>query len=488
MIFCIVFMGDFMIFIERFSNFLWDKTGVLLILGCGVFITIVIRGFQIRRFPHWIRLTAGRLKKGARQNDSGSISQFQALCTTLAATVGVGNIAGVSSAVYFGGPGAVFWMWVAAIFGMALSFAENSLGVFYRKRDKNGAFVGGAMYYLRDGLGEIKHLRTVGSILATVFSFFSVLAAFGMGNASQINTIVQNTCELFNPPQSNKTFSFVLGILLSIAAGCVILGGLKRIAKITEKTIPAMVIIFILGTGVIIFYNVDRILPALLSIFRHAFGIRPMLGGTAAAAIRKAVSWGLKRGVFSNEAGLGSTVTVNASANVTEPAVQGMWGMFGVFIDTAVMCTLTALCVLCSGLVDLESGKILCVSAETTLVSAAFSTVFGYAGAIFVTISLILFAFSTVIGWSQLGAVAWEYLFGEGTATIFRVLFVAAIIPAALADYSLSWGIADIANALMMVPNLFGVIILSPKVFAITQNYKDRVFRGKSVKLLLRAD
>ena len=416
---------------------------------------------------------------GAKTKENNTISQFQGLCTTLAATVGVGNIVGVSSAICLGGAGAVFWMWVAAFFGMATAYAENVLGIFYRKKDASGRWLGGAMYYLRHSLGGGR----IGKTLAIVFSLCTILVSFCMGNISQINAITENlvnfvplpTLECVKIGNSNLYIIF-LGTLLSLAVGLVIIGGISRIANFTERIVPAMITVFLVACGIVLFYNRNNIIPAVFSIFRHAFGNRAVLGGAAGTSLKHAISFGLRRGIFSNEAGLGSTVAANSSANVKEPAIGGMWGMLSVFIDTIVMCTVTALILLSSGLVNLETGAVLSHTPHTTLTAEVFGTVFGKAGNVFVTIFILLFAFSTVLGWSHFGSAAWVYLFGERSEYIYKVIFVLIIIPATTLTGDVSFGIADVANAFMLLPNLIGVISLSPLVLEITKSYKDRVF------------
>ncbi len=463
------------------NEFLWDRVAIFLVLGCGVFLTFRLRFFQLIYFPHWIKATLGGMRGGKTAlQEKGAISQFQGLCTTLAATVGVGNIVGVSSAVCLGGAGAVFWMWIAAFFGMATAYAENLLGVLYRKTDSDGNTQGGAMYYLRQCLGG----RTLGKILAAVFSLCTVLVSFCMGNISQINAITENLCASFPIAAlenikigGGSLYALLCGVLLCFAVGSVTIGGISRIAKITEKVVPAMIIAFLAASVLVLFHNRQNIMPAVSLIFRQAFSSRALSGGVAGTAVKQAISVGLKRGLFSNEAGLGSTVAANASSNVTEPAVGGMWGMLSVFIDTIVMCTLTALLILSSGLVDLKHGAILSHTAHTVLTAEVFSSVFGKGGTVFITIFILLFAYSTVLGWSHFGCAAWVYLFGKNTQHIYKALFVLIIIPAATMGGNLTLNIADTANALMLIPNIIGVVSLSPLVIKTTSDYKSRIIR-----------
>lgn len=482
---------------DTVGNFLWEGPGLILLLGTGVYLSFKTHFFQLSQMGHWLSTTVGNIvcrRPSAHKADGTSISQFQSLCTVLAATLGVGNIAGISTAIALGGPGSIFWMWVAAFFGMITAYCENLLGIFYRRRNERGEWAGGAMYYLRDGLGGKKGCRRLGAVLGALFSLFCVLASFGMGNASQINSIVTNITEVFSAPslQGKKLlgadmYSVIIGATLTIAIGAVILGGIKRIASVTEKLVPFMVAGYTVGSLIIIFCNIRNLPEAFISIFRHAFGTRAAAGGLTGYTLRTVMNWGLRRGVFSNEAGLGSSVAAGAASNVREPAVQGMWGIFEVFTDTIVVCTVTALVILSSGLVNLKNGRVLATSGST-LVSQAFSLQFGKAGGIFIAVAVLLFAFSTVLGWSYFGEKAWEYLFGTKTAIVYKVLFVLFILPGALMSLDLVWSLADTANALMMLPNLVGVLALSGVVIKVTDNYCERIFHGKKIRPMLSFD
>ncbi len=472
------------------NNIVWGWPALILLTFVGVLMTFLTKFFQITHIGHWMKNTIGAIfsdRSVTGHTKDKSISQFQSLCTALAATVGTGNIVGVAGAIIIGGPGAVFWMWLIAFFGMMTNFSENVLGIFYRKKDKDGAWHGGAMYYLKEGLGSKKGCRGLGIVLAVLFSCFTLLASFGIGNMTQINSISGNMDSVFGVP------TWVTGVVVMIVAGLVIVGGLKRIASVTEKIVPFMVILYIIGTLVILIMNIGQVPAVFGSIFRGAFSIKSATGGVVGSGIALAIQQGMKRGVFSNEAGLGSSVMVHSSSNVSEPVRQGMWGIFEVFADTIIVCTLTAFVVLSSGLVDLETGEAAAEYAGVTLsnanmVSQVFSIHFGQVGAAFVAIAVMLFAFSTCLGWSHYGTTAFEYLFGEKYTIIYRVIFVIAIFGGAVMGDNLAWDLSDTFNGLMMIPNLIGVLVLSPLVFRITNNYVDRNLRHKKgVKPMLSA-
>ncbi len=490
------------IFIEKLTginsiiyNFVWDKMGIFLLLGTGVLLTCLTKFFQITHIRHWWRNTIGGVfRKDAdatKKTDKKSISQFQALCTALAATIGTGNIAGVAAAIVMGGPGAVFWMWLAAFFGMMTNYSENVLGIYFRRKNSSGEWAGGPMYYLRDGLGGKKHCKTIGAVLAVLFSLFAILASFGIGNMGQINKITINLQSAFfsgvSAPEIGgvSLISIIIGICLMIIAGLIIIGGLQRIAAVAEKIVPFMSVLYIIGALAIFFCNISRVGDMFAAIFRFAFGIEAVGGAATGILIKTVVTQGFKKGVFSNEAGLGSSVMVHSSSNVKEPAVQGMWGIFEVFFDTFVVCTMTAIVVLSSGYIDLETGLAVEGVNDATLVAQAFGNVFGKAGEIFVALAVLLFAFTTVLGWSQYGTRAVEYLFGEKSVKIYQIIFVLMIISGSVMTSTLAWDISDTFNGLMMIPNLVGVLALCPLVMKITKNYVDRNIKGKDHSPLL---
>ncbi|MBE6727196.1 MAG: alanine:cation symporter family protein [Ruminococcaceae bacterium] len=470
-----------------------------MLLGTGVLLTLVTKVFQISHLPTWWKKTIGGVFKkdsaSTKKTDKKSISQFQALCTALAATIGTGNIAGVAAAIVIGGPGAVFWMWIAAFFGMMTNFSENVLGIFFRRRNANGEWSGGAMYYLRDGLGAKKGCKKIGKILAVLFSIFAILASFGIGNMGQVNKITINIQSAFfgdntlGTVAGIPTTSLLIGIALVIIGGLIIIGGLQRIASVAEKVVPFMAVLYVIGALAIFFINIDQVGAIFSSIFKFAFGVEAAVGGVVGASLKTVITQGCKRGVFSNEAGLGSSVMVHSSSNVKEPVTQGMWGIFEVFFDTMIVCTMTAVVVLSSGYIDLETG--LAISNEVndaTLVASAFGANFGAIGEMFIAVAMLLFAFTTVLGWSQYGSKAVEYLFGEKSVKFYRIFFVLMIISGAIMTSSLAWDISDTFNGLMMIPNLIGVVVLFPLVMKITKNYVNRRIKGKNEKPMLSVD
>lgn len=481
------------------NDFVWVRIGLVLLIGTGILLTCCTKFFQVTHIAHWWKTTIGsvftRGSSATKKTDKKSISQFQALCTALAATIGTGNIAGVSAAIVIGGPGAVFWMWVAAFFGMMTNFSENVLGIYFRRRNKNGEWSGGAMYYLKDGLGGYKHCKKLGTFLGGLFAVFAVLASFGIGNMGQVNKIALNLESAFfknvdlGQIAGIPIVNILIGVALMILGGLIIIGGLQRIAAVAERIVPAMAVLYIIGALAVFIMNIQSVGAVFSSIFRFAFGIKAVAGGAAGVAISQVITQGCKRGVFSNEAGLGSSVMVHSSSNVKEPVKQGMWGIFEVFFDTFVVCTMTAVVVLSSGFINLETGLPVDASVnDATLVSQAFGKAFGPFGEIFVAIAMLLFAFTTVLGWSQYGGKAVEYLFGTKGVKVYNVVFVVMIISGAVMTSSLAWDISDTFNGLMMIPNLIGVVSLMPLVGKITQNYVNRVLKGKSEEAMLSYD
>lgn len=483
------------------NGFVWGMFGLVLLIGTGILMTSVTGFFQVSRIGHWFKHTLGSMfskKVMGHAKEKGAISPFQALCTALAATVGTGNIAGVAAAICIGGAGAVFWMWVAAFFGMMTNFSENVLGIYYRRRNKDGEWSGGAMYYLADGLGSKKGMKIPGKILAVLFSIFTLLASFGIGSMGQVNKIVANVAAAFPVAslasvevfEGISLYNLILGGVVMLLAGMITLGGLKRIASTAEKIVPFMVVLFIVGSLTIICVNYSSILPAFGAIFKGAFTPIAAIGGGIGVVISKVMTQGFKRGVFSNEAGLGSSVMVHSNSNVKEPVQQGMWGIFEVFADTMIVCTMTALVVLTSGAYNLETGEILAGYTDATLVGGAFNTVFGWGniGSRFIAIAMFLFAFTTVLGWSHYGSKAWEYLFGSKTTYIFKIIHLITILLGAVMTSSLAWDISDTFNGLMMFPNLIGVVTLAPLVMKITKNYIARKIKNQNVEPILSYD
>ena len=483
------------------NGVVWGVPGLVLLIGTGLLMTLVTKVFQVSHLRHWWKNTIGSLFKKdviKHSKDKASISPFQALCTALAATVGTGNIAGVAAAICVGGAGAVFWMWVAAFLGMMTNYSENVLGMYFRRKNANGEWSGGAMYYLRDGLGNKKGCKTIGAVLAVLFSIFTMLASFGIGSMGQVNKIVANVASAFDIPalssisvfEGVSLYNIIIGVVIMALTALIVLGGLKRIANVAEKIVPVMVVLFIAGSLVIIGVNYANVLPAFRAIFAHAFQPMAFVGGTLGAAISLAMTQGFKRGVFSNEAGLGSSVMVHSNSSIKEPVKQGMWGIFEVFADTMIVCTMTALVVLTSGVFNFETGQLAAGLTDATLVGGAFNSVFvwGNIGQKFVAVAMFLFAFTTVLGWSHYGSKAWEYLFGAKSVWVFKVIHVCTIIFGAVLTSSLAWDISDTFNGLMMIPNLIGVVVCMPLVIKITKNYVNRKIKSKDEAPILSYD
>ncbi len=454
------------------NGVVWGVPMLILIIGTGVYLSIRLKFFQIVHLKHVFSKTIvgvfrKKPKEKGKEKDKKSLTQFQAMSTALAATIGTGNIAGVATAITMGGPGAVFWMWVSAFFGMMTSFSENVLGIYYRRKNDKGEWSGGAMYYIKNGL----HCKW----LAALFALFCILASFGIGNMSQVNSISSAIQSSFPVEALNiklfdtiPLYGLIIGVVLAVIVAVIVLGGVQRIGKTTEKMVPFMALLYIIGSLAIIAMNYKNIPGAFADIFADAFGLKAAAGGFAGAAVKNAMTWGLKRGVFSNEAGLGSSVIVNSASDTKEPAVQGMWGVFEVFTDTIVVCTMTALVVLCTGVAETTSFE------GVPLVSAAFTSGFGGFAGKFVAVAILLFALSTIIGWSYYGEKAVEYIFGGCGVVIYKVIFVIFVVFGATMNLQLAWDLSDTFNGMMAIPNLIGVLLLSGTVIKVTKNYIDR--------------
>ena len=503
------FIGKLTEINDVINEFVWVKIGIILLIGTGILMTVLTKFFQVTHFKHWWKKTIGSLmdkKVISHTNDRASISQFQALCTALAATVGVGNIAGVSAAIMTGGPGAVFWMWIAAFFGMMTNYPENILGIYFRRKNHEGEWSGGAMYYLQDGLGSYPGMKVVGKVLAVIFAICAMLASFGIGNMGQVNKIVINFTSAFDikglssqvlytsGDSSVNLYMLIVGVVLMVLVGFVVLGGLQRIAVVAEKIVPFMVVLFVLGSVTIIVANFKGILPAFGAIFSMAFTKQAAWGGATGVAFKTIITQGCKRGVFSNEAGLGSSVMVHSNSNVKEPVKQGLWGIFEVFADTIIVCSMTALTILTSGVIDLKTGATDTAS-DATLVAEAFNTLYKVGGfeigRYFIALAILVFAFTTILGWSHYGSKAVEYLAGSKAPVatkIYKAIFVIMILSGALMTSSIAWDISDTFNGLMMIPNLIGVIAMSPVVMKLTSNYVDRRLHGKKIDPMLSYD
>jgi len=448
------------------NTFIWGVPAIVAILGVGLYLSIRTGFVQIRKFAYSMKCTIGKIFK---KNDAaeGSITPFQAVCTALAATVGTGNIAGVAGAIALGGPGAVFWMWVSALLGMCTKFCEVVLAVKFRERSPEGDYVGGPMYYIKNGLGK-KWMW-----LAYAYAAFGVLAVFGTGNATQVNTIVASiNSALLNYNLLSEahlsTTNLIIGIALAIIVALILLGGIKRIGKVTEKLVPIMALLYIvLGIGLIVM-KFDRIPAVFASIFQGAFTPRAVTGGIVGSFFLSMRN-GISRGIFSNEAGLGTGSIAHACADTDDPVQQGMFGIFEVFMDTIVICTMTALVVLLSG-VDITFGK--AAGAELTI--SGFTSVYGNWVSVFTAVAMFCFAFSTILGWGLYGERCAEFLFGSKIRMPFRLVYSLVAIVGATVDLGLIWGISDTFNGFMTIPNLVGVFLLSPVILRLLKEHKAK--------------
>lgn len=465
-------MDSFLNHVEKINgvlnDFVWGPVMLVFFLLVGLLFTVGTRFFQISQFKRWIDITFLQIfknKKVRKTEDKHAISQFQSLCTALAATIGTGNIAGVATAITTGGPGAVFWMWFAAFVGMMTNFAENTLGIKYRYKNEKGRWMGGAMIYIEKGL-KCKWL-------AVIFSVFCVLVSLGsIGNMTQANSISSILEYSFRIPK------IVTAVVLMILVALVIMGGIKRIAAVTEKIVPFMALIYIVGGLIVIFSNIQNVPGAFALIFKEAFNFKAATGGALGYGVLSAMKLGVARGVFSNEAGLGSSVMVHSASDVEEPVVQGMWGVFEVFSDTIIVCTITALIILTSGvydmnvyLTDIAAGVE--VISGTTLTANAFATVIPF-GDKMIAVCVMLFAFSTILGWSFYGERAVEYLFGEKGILPYKIIFIGFIAIGCTMSLNLVWDIADTLNGFMAIPNLIAITLLSKQVFDMTKDYLKR--------------
>lgn len=445
------------------NNFIWGVPAMVCIFGVGLYLSIRTGFLQIRKFPYAIRTTLGRIFRKRSASD-GAITPFQAVCTALAATVGTGNIAGVAGAIAIGGPGAIFWMWVSALFGMCTKFAEVTLAVHFREINANGELVGGPMYYIKNGLGKKWNW------LAYLFAAFGVLTVFGTGNATQVNTIttaINSALLNYNiiSESAVSTSNLIIGIVIAILIAMILLGGIKRIGQVTEKLVPFMALLYILlGLGVILL-NIQNVPSVFVSIFKGAFQPSAVTGGIIGSMFLS-IKKGVSRGIFSNEAGLGTGSIAHACADTKKPVKQGMFGIFEVFTDTIVICTLTALVILCSG-VPITYGE--AAGAELTILG--FTSTYGNWVSIFTAVAMCCFAFSTALGWGLYGARCIEFLFSEKVVKPFMIAYSLVAIIGATVDLGLLWSIAETFNGLMAIPNLIGIFLLSGTAIALTKEY-----------------
>ena len=447
------------------NNFIWGVPAMICIIGVGLILSIRTRFLQIRKFPYSMKVTIGRMLKKKEASD-GAMTPFQAVCTALAATVGTGNIAGVAGAIAIGGPGAVFWMWVSAMLGMCTKFSEVTLALHFREKNKDGDYVGGPMYYIKNGLKKNWHW------LAYLFSAFGVLTVFGTGNATQVNTIttaIDSALYNYNiiSKENESTVNIIIGIILAILIALILIGGVKRIGSVTEKLVPFMAVLYIILAIGIVIINYKNIPQVFASIFKGAFSPASVTGG-AVGSFFMSLKKGVSRGIFSNEAGLGTGSIAHACADTSKPVKQGFFGIFEVFVDTIVICTLTALVILCSG-VNIEYGT--AAGAELTI--SGFTATYGNWVSVFTAVAMCCFAFSTIIGWGLYGTRCIEFLFGSKVNKPFMIVYALVAIVGATMNLGLMWSIAETFNGLMAIPNLIAVFLLSGVVVQLVKEQVD---------------
>ena len=460
--------------VGKLNDIAWGPWMLLLLVGTGVYLSCRVGFIQFARFGYTMRNTLGKVFKKTQAGE-GEVTPFQAVATALAATVGTGNIAGVTGAICVGGPGAVFWMWISALFGMVTKYAEVVLAVKYRERNDQGDWVGGPMYYIRNGLGKGFNW------LACLFCVLGALAAFGIGNMTQVNTIatsVNTAIDSFGGSTAAYTVSLLgqnvpissimIGFVVAMIVGMVLFGGIKRIGAVAELMVPVMAAIYILASILVVGFNFEHIGNVFAMIFQGAFNAEAALGGAFGITIMTTIQKGVGRGVFSNEAGLGSAPMAHAASSERDPVKQGLYGIFEVFMDTIVICTLTALTLLCGAGDQIVWGQ----SAGAELISASFSSVLGpQFGSTLVAVAITLFALSTILSWSLYGTRCCEFLLGSAAARVYQVLFVAMILVGVTLKLDLVWNIADTLNGFMAVPNLVALLGLSPVVIKQTKEH-----------------
>ena len=449
------------------NGFVWGIPMMVLILGVGVYLSVRCGFPQFTHFVHIMKNTLGKAFEKTEKKE-GAVSPFKAMCTALAASIGTGNIAGVSGAIAIGGPGAVFWMWISALLGMCTKFAEVTLSIKYRERNEKGDWVGGPMYYITKGLG--KNWKW----LAVLFAIFGTLASFGIGNMTQINTIastVNTAISGFIPTTESQrsVIALVIAVICAIICAIVLLGGIQRLADVCALLVPVMAVIYVVSSVIVIAFNITELPTALSAIVIGAFNPSAVAGGLAGVGIKTAITKGVGRGIFSNEAGLGSAPIAHAAADVNHPVKQGIYGVFEVFMDTIVVCTMTALVVLLGvGVENIEFGTD--IGANLTIMG--FQSVFGQGlSGVAVAICLSLFALSTVLTWALYGSRCMEYLFGYKASKVYQVIFCIFACIAGNVELTLAWGIADTLNGLMAIPNLVALALLSPVVVKLSKEY-----------------
>ena len=456
---------------DKINGFVWGLPMMVLIMGVGIYLSVRCGFPQFRHFVHIMKNTLGKAFEKTEKN-KGSVSPFKAMCTALAASIGTGNIAGVSGAIAIGGPGAVFWMWISALLGMCTKFSEVTLALKYRERNEAGDWVGGPMYYITNGLGKSWKW------LAGVFAVFGALAAFGIGNMTQINTIAStiNTAiaGIIPTTESQQTIiAWGVAIICAVICAIVLIGGIQRLADVCSLLVPFMALVYIAASLIVIAANITALPEAFTAIIKGAFAPSSVAGGLAGVGIKTAITKGVGRGIFSNEAGLGSAPIAHAAADVDHPVKQGIYGVFEVFMDTIVVCTMTALVVLLGvGVQNIEYGND--IGANLTIMG--FQSVFsGSFPAIAIAICLTLFALSTVLTWALYGSRCVEYLLGFKASKVYQVIFCLFACIAGTVELSLAWDIADTLNGLMAIPNLIALALLSPVVIKLSKEYFSEV-------------
>ncbi|MBB5172591.1 alanine/glycine:cation symporter family protein [Texcoconibacillus texcoconensis] len=461
---------DVLPILESINKVLWGWPSLFLLFGTGVLLTIMLKGLQFRRLIYAFKLAF--TKEGqAESNDEGDVSNFKALMTTLAGTIGNGNVAGVATAITLGGPGALFWMWIVGLLGMATKYAEALLAMKYRVKNDLGEYSSGPMYYIERGLG--KNFKW----LAIAFAIFGAFAALGIGNSVQSNTVADVMDTSFGTP------NIVTAIVLSLLAGIIIFGGLQRISTVTSFFVPLMAMLYIFGSLLILFINYDQIIPAFEMIFYYAFNPVAATGGFVGIVVSEVIRNGVARGVFTNESGLGTAALIAGNAKTDHPVKQALVAMTGTFIVTIIVCTMTGLVLVITGFWDPSGGQISGVTHDATLdggalTSAAFGSALGSIGEYIVSISVIFFGFSTIIGWYVYGSKCFEYLVGTKGQTTYRLIYISACAIGALANLTTVWAFADMANALMMIPNLIALVLLSKVVVHETNDYFENHYKA----------
>ncbi len=452
------------------DNFAWGPVMLILLVGTGLYLSIRSGFLQFTRFGYAMRNTIGKIFK-KQTAGKGEVTPFQAMTTALAGTVGTGNIAGVTGAIFIGGPGAVFWLWISALVGMVTKYSEVVLAVRYRERNEAGDWVGGPMYYIKNGLGKSW------TWLSYIFAFFGITASFGIGNTTQVDSIataIGTAVSAFGGDASNTVFRIAIGVVVAVIVAFVIIGGIKRIGAVTERLVPAMAVIYIIAALVVVFGNIGQIGNVLGDIFKGAFQPAAVCGGAAGVAIMTTIQKGIARGVFSNEAGLGSAPIAHAATSETDPVKQGVYGIFEVFMDSIVICTLTSLALL-MGLYGQGAELTWGQGAGSEMVVQAFSGVFsGKVAAIIIAVGLSLFALSTVLSWALYGSRCCEFLFGKiakPATMVYKVIFCIVLIIGSTLGLDIVWDIGDALNGLMAIPNLIALLLLSGTTIKITKEH-----------------